>query len=377
MIKNLKNETELSSLYFVYTGSTNLEKKGIYGISHLLEHLKCKAFDDLQDDLQANGISWNAYTADNHIVFYFHGLEEYLAEFRHTIIERMYKPFENYVDNAILDKEKEIVLEEYIDSFTNQTDIFYMNLFRKKFNHYSPIGLKEDIENITFEDCLEFYKIQYEIPDMIINVSKNYVLENENLPISELKFENRKPLLKNNWSENINAPIETNNNNFPDSLCLLYYREIDKQDVALVNLIISMLNNGLNSPLYQEVREKRALCYYIGSYVQNIGNMPLMYITILTSPEKAEKVNDTINDVLTNKNIHITTNRLETVRKSILISKKKNLINRHLKIDDILDDDIKKLYDIIENINLKEVLDVYDKYFFLPSFVKCDDKTLL
>lgn len=132
MIKNLKNETDLSGLYFVYNGSTNLEKKGWYGIAHLMEHLKCKAFDDLQDTLQANGISWNAYTSDNQIVFYFTGLEEYLAPFRNTLIERMYLPLENYVDSDILENEKNIVLEEYQDSFTNQNEIFYMNLFRKK-----------------------------------------------------------------------------------------------------------------------------------------------------------------------------------------------------------------------------------------------------
>ena len=38
---NKTNETDLSGFYLVYRGSTNLEKKGWYGISHLLEHLKC------------------------------------------------------------------------------------------------------------------------------------------------------------------------------------------------------------------------------------------------------------------------------------------------------------------------------------------------
>ena len=36
MIINLKSKTELSGFYVVYEGSTNLEKKGIFGVSHLL-----------------------------------------------------------------------------------------------------------------------------------------------------------------------------------------------------------------------------------------------------------------------------------------------------------------------------------------------------
>jgi predicted Zn-dependent peptidase len=367
MIKNLKNLTDLSGLYFVYNGSTNFERKGIYGIAHLMEHLKCKAFEDLQDELQANGIAWNAYTGDNQIVFYFTGLEEYLAPFRDTIIERMYSPFENYVDAEILEKEKSIVLEEYQDSFTNQNEIFYLNLFRKKFNHYSPIGLKEDIENLTLQDCLDFHKVQYEIPDLIINISKDYTLE------KTLEFTDRKDSLKSEWNENPEAPIEIRGE-YPDSLCLLYYRQIEEQDIPVVKLISSMLSSGLNSPLYQEVREKRALCYYVGSYIHEMGKLPLLSVMILTSPEKSETVHNTINDVFTNKDIHLTENRLDTIRKALLIAKKKKLINRHDNIGDILDANADKLNSIIETITLEEILKVYDKYFILNTFTKVDDK---
>ena len=50
MIINLKSQTDLSGFYVVYEGSTNLEKSGWYGISHLMEHLMCKNFDHLQED---------------------------------------------------------------------------------------------------------------------------------------------------------------------------------------------------------------------------------------------------------------------------------------------------------------------------------------
>ncbi len=36
MIINLKSQTDLSGFYVVYEGSTNLEKSGWYGISHLM-----------------------------------------------------------------------------------------------------------------------------------------------------------------------------------------------------------------------------------------------------------------------------------------------------------------------------------------------------
>ena len=76
MIINLKSQTDLSGFYVVYEGSTNLEKAGWYGISHLMVHLMCKNFDHLQEDFDKDGIDWNAYTSGNEIVFYLTGLDE-------------------------------------------------------------------------------------------------------------------------------------------------------------------------------------------------------------------------------------------------------------------------------------------------------------
>ena len=367
MIKNLKNETDLSGLYFVYNGSVNLERKGLYGISHFLEHIKCKTFDDLLDELQSNGISWNAYTSNNKIVFYFTGLEEYLAPFRDILIERMYLPFQDYTNIEIIENEKKIVMEEYQDSFTNQNEIFDLNLFRNRFGNYSPIGLKEDIENFTYQDCLEFHDIQYKNPDMIINISKTYEL------VKDLTFEDRLHTLKDEWLEDLNAPLELRGD-FPDSLTMCYYRTIDKEDVPLVKLINAMLGSGLNSPLYQEVREKKALCYYIGNNVEQLGNMYILSINILTSQEKSDIVDSTITEILNNSDIYMTSDRLDTIRKAITISIKKKHINRHDNISDILDSNIEKLNSILEDVSLSDIMNIYNKYFILSSFTKADDK---
>jgi predicted Zn-dependent peptidase len=72
-IINLKSQTDLSGFYVSFEGSTNLEEKGNYGISHLMEHLLCKNFDHLQDDFDRNAIDWNAYTSSNEIVFHWVG----------------------------------------------------------------------------------------------------------------------------------------------------------------------------------------------------------------------------------------------------------------------------------------------------------------
>ena len=151
MIINLKSQTDLSGFYIVYEGSTNLEKPGWYGLSHLMEHLVCRNFDHLQDDFERDGIDWNAFTDSNNIVFYWTGLEEKLDKYRDKLVELM-SGFN--VTKEEFENERNIVLEEYMDSFNEQTDSHSMNLSRKLFNDYDPIGLKRDLEELKFMDCL-------------------------------------------------------------------------------------------------------------------------------------------------------------------------------------------------------------------------------
>lgn len=203
---------------------------------------------------------------------------------------------------------------------------------------------------------------------MIINISKSYDIED-----SDLQFSDRKNILKNDWIENLNAPIEERAD-FPDSLCMYYYRSIEQQDIPVVKLINAMLSNGLNSPLYQEIREKRALCYQVGSYIHELGKLPLVLVAIMTSPDKSEIAHNTLKEVFENKDTHMTEERLDTIRKSLQISKKKKMINRHDNINDILDENVNILNTILDDIKLEEILNVYDKYFNIESFTKVDDK---
>ena len=129
-ILNLTNETELSGFYVFYKGSTLNERVGIRGISHLMEHLMCKGIIQFTDEFDQNGISWNAGTGDDYIVFYFTGLEEKLDLFRDRIVTALstFKVTEKQFEN-----ERKIVIEEYKDAFNDQAEYHMENLDRKFF----------------------------------------------------------------------------------------------------------------------------------------------------------------------------------------------------------------------------------------------------
>lgn len=52
MLINVNSNTEFSGFYVVCGGSTNNETEGLFGLSHLMEHLLCKNLDHRLDEFE-------------------------------------------------------------------------------------------------------------------------------------------------------------------------------------------------------------------------------------------------------------------------------------------------------------------------------------
>jgi predicted Zn-dependent peptidase len=364
MIINLKSETDLSGFYVVYEGSTNLEKKGWYGISHLMEHLVCKNFDHLQEDFDRDGIDWNAYTSSNEIVFYLTGLDEKVNKWKGEFMDLL-NGFN--VTKEDFENERNIVLEEYMDSFNEQTASHQLNLSRKIFGDFEPIGLKEDLENLKFMDCLNFWELQYSKPTKIINVSKN-----KNYKNNEIDFAKR-DIIKSTSFGNHNVSLELNND-FKDKTSLVMLSPIIDEDFTYVHFINAMLSLGLKSPLYQEVREKRGLVYYIHCYQSRMNKQGISTIATQTSNKNFNAVVDSVKGVITNPDKYLTKDRFKLVKDYYNVRMQKDEILRYKNVNQFINPDGWSIYDIIEDVKLSKIKEVYEKYFNFDNFYISSDK---
>jgi predicted Zn-dependent peptidase len=364
MIINLKSQTDLSGFYIVYEGSTNLENKGNFGISHLMEHLCCKNFDHLLDDFDRDAISWNAYTDTNLINFYFTGLESKLSKYREKIIELM----SNFnVTKEQFEIERNIVLSEYEDVFNDQSQSHYLNLYRKLFNDYDPIGLREDLEKLTFIDCLNFYEKQYMNPSKVINVSKNFKFKS-----SDIDFVNRDIVKDLNYGKH-DAPLELGNQ-FKDKTSVILLSPVVKENWNYVNFINAMLSMGLKSPLYSEIREKLGLVYFIHCYQSRINKDGLVNISTLTNNKNVNQLLDGLKKVLKDKDKIFTKERFNIVKDYYSIRKQKEEILRYDNINSHLIPDGWSTYDILDEVKIKDLLDIYDQYYKFDNFYISTDK---
>jgi predicted Zn-dependent peptidase len=365
MIINLKSQTDLSGFYVVYEGSTNLEKSGWYGISHLMEHLMCKNFDHLQEDFDKDGIDWNAYTSGNEIVFYLTGLDEKVNKWKGEFMDLL-GGFN--VKKEEFENERNIVLEEYMDSFNDQTQSHMLNLSRKLFNDYDPIGLKQDLENLKFMDCLNYFELQYAKPTKIINVSKNKTYKNNTLDFTE------RQIVKNLEYGDYKVPFELNND-FKDKSSLVMLSPIINEDFAYVHFINAMLSLGLKSPLYQEIREKRGLVYYVHCYQSRMNQQGLNTIATQTSNKNFNAVVDATKLVLDNPKKYLTKERFDLVKDFYSVRQKKDEILRYKNVNQWINPEGWSVYDILDKVNFKKVKEVYDKYYQFDNFYVSNDKT--
>ena len=364
-IINLKNPTDLSGFYVVYKGSTNLEKNGIYGISHLMEHLVCKSLEPYQNELDRLGISHNAYTSGNEIVFHMKGLDRSLSTWRNKFVDLLTQ-FE--VTKEEFENERNIVLQEYMDSFNDQTSNHWLNLDRKLYNSFNPIGSKEDLEKITWMDCLNFFEKQYSNPSFIINVSKNIEFGSDDIEFNTPK--------QNKKFKAGDYPVTLQrDNDYKGKVSLILTSDLIDEDFAKVNFVNNMLTSGLQSPFYNEIREKRGLVYYIGSSLQQMNTQGSNAIYTMSSAENIDKIVDVIDTIFKSPTKFLTKDRFNIVKESMLISKEKQDINRYSNVNRWINPKGWSVYDELDTITYEDILEVSEKYFKMDKYrVSRDDK---
>ncbi len=366
MVINLKSQTDLSGFYIIYQGSVNIEESGNYGLSHLMEHLLCKTFEHLQDDFETYGVDWNAYTSGNEIVFHFSGLDDNLKDYRKELLDYL---SEFSITKEQFVNEKKIIIEEYKDTFNDQATSHYLNLDRKLFNMFDPIGRLSDLESLTYLDCLNFFDKQFLNPHKVINVSKNSDFK---LDVDFAKPEQGREYKFMENNDDVDLELNNDFKNKSSIICLSPFIDEDFQYVKFVNF---MLSSGLNSPIYKEVREKRQLVYSISCSMRRFNDRGLNYISTVTSNDNAPKVIETLEMILKNRDKYLTKERFNIIKESIAVNLTKQDINRHSSVNRwIGPDDFSMTPEFLEEVKFEKCKEIFDKYFNFDDYYKSIDK---
>ena len=287
-IKTLKNGLriavdELNSVQtvciavFVGTGSRN-EDLSNNGISHFLEHMafkgtKNRTAQQIAQEFDDIGGRINAYTSRERTVYYVKVLKKdakFACEFLADILQN------STFDKEELEKERGVILQEI--AMTNDTpddiifDYFSNTAFPNQAVGRSILGPVENVKKFTQQDLKNYIDSQYNNSNISIVASGNikekdfvkYVEDSfTNLGNGKIKeFENGKykggDFRKEKKLEQANLILGFEGISYKD------------KDFYKSQILSAILGGGMSSRLFQEVREKRGLCYSI--YAFNYAN---------------------------------------------------------------------------------------------------------
>ena len=271
------------------------------GLAHFLEHTVFKGTeayptpDELAAATDRLGGHVDAFTGKEVACFYGKVLAEQLPELLHLLGELMTAP---RFDPEELVRERSVILEEIAQS-EDQPDDWVSEMFYGGFWEGTPLahpilGRPEQVAQFGAKEARAFFDHTYRAPNLVVAAAGD---------IAEGPFlELLQPILDRLPKTTAHAPeVVSSSRPF-----LLNVRRKDLQQASLVlgfpapghrspdraatHLLSHVLGGGMASRLFLELRERRGLCYQVGSYLSPYADTGALQISASCAPAQLREL---------------------------------------------------------------------------------------
>jgi predicted Zn-dependent peptidase len=268
------------------------------GVSHMIEHMAFKgtrrrSARALAEEIEAVGGFLNAYTSREQTAFHARVLQDDVALALDILADILIEPA---FEQAELERERQVVLQELGQARDTPDDIVFDHLqavvYPDQPMGWSILGDEKTVGAFTREDLFAYMGAQYRAGGMTL-IASGAVEHAQMVRIAEEKFAALK----------LGAP--------PVPLGAHYVggerRETDELEQAHIAFAFPGVSNldadffaaqvyamalggGMSSRLFQEVREKRGLCYTISAFTQSAKDDGIIGIYTGTSEADAAQI---------------------------------------------------------------------------------------
>lgn len=356
------------------------EPEKFAGIAHLIEHCvlgRTKNRTNLQISLAVDSIGayLNAHTSKQSTCYEFKGLKKYFDFGLEMLSDCI---FNCSLDKKTVEGEQKIIFNE-INRLLDEPEDYIMVEFEKNLFKNSPkgreiIGTKKTVALATAQTVKQVWKQHYSPNNMQLVMAGNF-------EESKAKKAIEKHFGKAQFRQISEIPVKE-----PDSFtktrlsqkkpikqtlyCIGYpMPKPAKKDIFIQILLNSLLVDGLSSRLYQEIREKRKLAYFVRS---NMGRSNFESYAILVGLE--QKNLKKVKAILQKEFKCLGTKKLP--KKELALNKNKTIVELTLLkeenldyvrvLSSLLEKEIKTIDEIIEGVKRisgSEVKEFAKKHF--------------
>ena len=284
---------------WINTGGRNETLKQ-NGIAHFLEHMAFKGTQsrsalDIAQEIENVGGYINAYTSKEMTAYYARVLENDVPLAIDVISDILLNPI---FDQRELETERGVILQEIGQSLDTPDDVIFDWLQEAAFPDQplgrTILGPSELVKNFSREDLLEFVSEQYGPEQMVLSAAGS--VDHEKI-VSQVKllFDKKEPISKVAMiASKYNGGEKQVDKNLEQAHFALAFEAPGYRDETIyTSQIYSIaLGGGMSSRLFQEIREKRGLCYTIFAQGGAYSDTGLLTIYSGTSADSLKDLSD-------------------------------------------------------------------------------------
>ncbi len=354
---------------------------GKEGLAHFMEHIafrhtKTKSSRQIAEGFESVGAYANAYTTQEHTCFYVRTLTHHFAKTFKLLSDITLNPIFREKD---IEKERNVIIEEIKSSYDDPEEYIFDvadNMLFRQHPLGNPIqGYEESVNNINYNDLIEFHDKFYNPSNLIItvvgNIKKEKVLNTVQKLFADFfpnktKYVRISPTLEQGNEQRETLKISQAHLLFGKRIS--EYKNKERYPLLILN---TLLGDGMSSRLYQRLREKNGIAYNIYSTINYYTDAGVFYIYAAADKTKLKTAESLIFKELTKLSEKISPANLKKAKeqlKSALIMEMENLTTRMSAIikDELLtgkSESMSEIIEAIDDVTLEETQIIAQSYF--------------
>ncbi|MEH6402271.1 MAG: pitrilysin family protein [Sneathiella sp.] len=306
---------------WVNTGARH-ETHAENGISHVLEHMAFKGTEkrsalDIAESIEAVGGHLNAYTSRDQTAYYARVLKNDVSLATDILADILQN---STFDEEELVREKEVIVQEIGQTNDTPDDVIFDHLqetaFPKQAVGRSILGTAEGVRGFERETIASYLKNRYLAPKMVLS-SSGAVDHDELVALAEEKFskletEGQSLLEAANYQggeyreerdlEQVHIALSVPGLSYTD------------KDFYAVQILSGLLGGGMSSRLFQEIREKRGLCYSVFAFSSSFDDTGLFTVYAGTGQDQIAELSGVITEELLRATADISESEIHKAR---------------------------------------------------------------
>jgi predicted Zn-dependent peptidase len=274
------------------------ETRPVMGVAHMLEHMAFKGTDrrsarDIANEMESVGGFLNAYTSREQTAFHARVLKNDVPLALDVLSDILTSPT---FDPSELERERQVVLQELGQARDTPDDIVFDNLQAVAFPDqpmgWPILGEEDTVGRFSRENLRDFMTANYRAGGMVA-VASGAVAHDAILKLAEEKLAafrggevpEAEPAVYGGGDHRSGDDLEQAHLTFA-------FPGVSSTDPDFytAQVYATALGGGMSSRLFQEIREKRGLCYSIYSFSQSFKDGGIIGIYTGTGEKEAAEI---------------------------------------------------------------------------------------